>query len=93
MNGGKATVAQVLKGIEAAEAAGLTPIKLNAVVQRGVNDHTIVDLARFAKDKGYILRLIEYMDVGTRNGWEKQQVVLAEEIADTNRRCIATRTN
>ncbi|PJF27112.1 MAG: GTP 3',8-cyclase MoaA, partial [Phototrophicales bacterium] len=69
MNGGKADVSQVLDGIRAAEKAGLTPIKINAVVQKGVNDHTLVDMARFCKDNGYILRFIEYMDVGTRNGW------------------------
>lgn len=80
MNGGKADVAPVLAGIRAAERAGLTPIKINAVVQRGVNDHTIVDLARFCKDNGYILRFIEFMDVGTRNGWKLDQVVPAKEI-------------
>ncbi len=80
MNGGKADVAPVLAGIRAAERAGMTPIKINAVVQRGVNDHTIVDLARFCKDHGYILRFIEFMDVGTRNGWKLDQVVPAKEI-------------
>jgi len=80
MNGGKADVAPVLAGIRAAERAGLMPIKINAVVQRGVNDHTIVDLARFCKDNGYILRFIEFMDVGTRNGWKLDQVVPAKEI-------------
>ncbi|MGB1286091.1 MAG: GTP 3',8-cyclase MoaA [Aggregatilineales bacterium] len=82
MNGGRADVQQVLTGIEAAEAAGLTPIKINAVVQRGVNDHTIVDMARYCKDKGYILRLIEYMDVGTMNGWRMDEVVSAKEMLD-----------
>jgi cyclic pyranopterin phosphate synthase len=82
MNGGRADVDQVLHGIEAAEAAGLTPIKVNAVVKRGVNDHTIVDLARYCKDHGYILRFIEYMDVGTLNGWRMDHVVPAKEIAE-----------
>ncbi len=82
MNGGKADVAPVLAGIRAAERAGMTPIKVNAVVQRGVNDHTIVDLARFCKDNGYILRFIEFMDVGTRNGWKLDQVVPAKEIIE-----------
>jgi GTP 3',8-cyclase len=80
MNGNKAGVEEVLAGIEAAEAVGLTPVKINTVVQRGVNDHTIVDLARFCKERGYILRLIEYMDVGTLNGWEMKDVVPAQEI-------------
>ena len=80
MNGGKADVAPVLAGIRAAERAGMTPIKINAVVQRGVNDHTIVDLARFCRDRGYILRFIEYMDVGTMNGWRMADVVPAAEI-------------
>lgn len=82
MNGGRATVADVLKGIEAAKRAGLTPIKINTVVQRGVNDHTIVELAQYCKDHGYILRFIEYMDVGTMNGWRLDDVVPAKEIAE-----------
>jgi cyclic pyranopterin phosphate synthase len=81
MNGGRAHVADVLAGIAAAEAAGFAPIKINAVVQRGVNEHTLVDLARFARERGHILRLIEYMDVGTRNGWNAEHVVPAREIA------------
>lgn len=80
MNGGKAGVDDVLAGIQAAKAANLTPIKINAVVQKGVNDHTIVDLARFCKDSGYVLRFIEYMDVGTLNGWRMDDVVSAEEV-------------
>jgi cyclic pyranopterin phosphate synthase len=72
----------LLDGIAAAEQAGLQPIKINAVVQRGVNDHTIVDLARWAKERGYILRFIEFMDVGTLNGWRMEQVVSAREIAE-----------
>ena len=82
MNGGKADVSDVLAGIAAAETAGLTPIKINAVVQRGVNDHTIIDLARYCKDQGYILRFIEYMDVGNRNGWRMDEVVPAKEIVE-----------
>jgi len=82
MNGGRADVDQVLEGIRAAEAAGLTPIKINCVVQRGVNDHTMVDMARFCKDNGYILRFIEYMDVGTMNGWRMDHVVPAKEIVE-----------
>lgn len=82
MNGDKADVAQVLDGIAAAEQNGLAPIKINAVVKRGVNDHTLVDLARYCKDHGYILRCIEYMDVGTRNGWRMEDVVSAREIVE-----------
>lgn len=82
MNGGKADVAQVLAGVYAAQKAGLTPIKINAVVQKGVNDHTITQMARFCRDNGIILRFIEYMDVGTRNGWRLDHVVNAQEIRD-----------
>jgi cyclic pyranopterin phosphate synthase len=80
MNGNRSSVQKVLDGIAAAEEAGLSPIKINAVVQRGVNDHTIVDLARWAKAGGYILRFIEYMDVGNLNGWRLDHVVPAQEI-------------
>ncbi len=82
MNGNRSSVQKVLDGITAAEKAGLQPIKINAVVQRGVNDNTIVDLARWAKDKGYILRFIEYMDVGNINGWRMDDVVPAKEIVE-----------
>jgi cyclic pyranopterin phosphate synthase len=81
MNGNRADVADVIKGIDAAQAVGLTPIKINAVVQRGVNDHTAVELARWCKERGYILRFIEYMDVGNRNGWRMEDVVPARELA------------
>jgi cyclic pyranopterin phosphate synthase len=80
MNGGRADVQKVLDGIAAAEQAGFAPIKINSVVQRGVNDHTIVDLARYCKDRGYIVRFIEYMDVGNLNGWRMEHVVSAAEI-------------
>ena len=80
MNGKRSNVQKVLAGIDAADKAGLGPIKINAVVQKGVNDHTIVDLARYCKDRGYIVRFIEYMDVGTMNGWRMDDVVPAAEI-------------
>jgi cyclic pyranopterin phosphate synthase len=80
MNGGRGSVEEVLRGLEVAEQVGFSPIKINAVVQRGVNDHTLVDLARFFKDRGHIVRFIEYMDVGTVNGWNMTDVVPAEEI-------------
>ena len=82
MNGLGLGVAPVLEGIEAAAAVGLHPIKINAVVQRGVNDHTILDLARRFKGSGHVVRFIEYMDVGNLNGWEPDEVVPASEIID-----------
>ena len=80
MNGRGFTTERVLAGINKAEEVGLRPIKINAVVQRGVNDHTIVDLVRYFKGTGHIVRFIEYMDVGNRNGWKMDQVVSADEI-------------
>jgi cyclic pyranopterin phosphate synthase len=80
MNGRNFGVDSVLAGIEAAEAADLTPVKINSVVQRGVNDHTVVELARHFKGSGHILRFIEFMDVGTLNGWEMSAVVPSAEI-------------
>ncbi len=82
MNGRNFGTDRVLEGIEAADRAGLRPIKINAVVQRGVNDHTLVELARFARERGHIARFIEYMDVGTLNGWKMDDVVPAEEILE-----------
>jgi len=72
----------VFEGIEAAESEGLGPIKLNCVVQRGVNDHQVVDLAELFKGTGRILRFIEYMDVGTLNQWDLRDVVPAEIIRE-----------
>lgn len=72
----------VLAGIDAAREAGLWPIKVNAVVKRGLNDHGIVDLARHFHGTGVILRFIEYMDVGTTNGWVLDHVVPAAEIVE-----------
>ena len=80
MTGRSYGVERVLQGIEACEKAGLIPVKLNSVVKRGVNDHTIVDLARHFKRRGHIVRFIEYMDVGNLNGWKMDDVVPAEEI-------------
>ena len=80
MNGRGFGTEKVLKGIEAAERAGLSPIKINSVVQRSVNDHAIVELARWCRDRGHIVRFIEYMDVGNRNGWKLDHVVPADEI-------------
>ena len=80
MNGRGFGTERVLEGIEAAARVGFSPIKVNSVVQRGVNDHTIVDLARYFKERGHIMRFIEYMDVGTLNGWKIDQMVPAAEI-------------
>jgi len=82
MNGRTFGPQRVLAGIEAADRAGIGPIKINCVVQRGVNDHTLVDLAREYRGTGHIVRFIEYMDVGTLNGWDLSQVVTAAEIVE-----------
>jgi GTP 3',8-cyclase len=73
-------VGKVLEGMEAAQRAGLEPIKVNMVVKRGVNESSILPMARFFREKGYILRFIEYMDVGHTNGWRTDDVVSAKEI-------------
>ena len=80
MNGRGFTTERVLKAIQSASEVGLSPLKINCVVQKGVNDHTIVDLARHFKGTGHIVRYIEYMDVGNRNGWRSEHVVPADEI-------------
>ena len=80
MNGRGFGTRRVLDGIRRAAEVGLAPLKINAVVQKGVNDHTIVDLARYFKGSGHIVRFIEYMDVGNRNGWKLDEVVSAAEI-------------
>ena len=74
-------VARVLEGIAAASAVGL-PVKVNAVVKRGVNDAGVVDMARHFRETGHTLRFIEYMDVGTTNGWRLDDVVPAKEIVE-----------
>jgi cyclic pyranopterin phosphate synthase len=82
MNDVRFPVDRVLEGIEAAEATGFRPIKINCVVKRGVNEHTVVDMARRFKGTGHIVRFIEYMDVGTTNGWRLDDVVPAREIVE-----------
>jgi len=81
MSGGFGGVGEVLEGIEAARRAGLAPIKINTVVQRGVNDHTLMDLLAHFRGTGVIVRFIEYMDVGTRNHWNPVLVVPSRELA------------
>jgi cyclic pyranopterin phosphate synthase len=83
MNGVEFPVAKVLDGIAAAAEAGLAPIKINMVVRRGINETSIVPMARWARDAGHILRFIEYMDVGTTNGWRLDDVVPAAEVVTT----------
>ncbi len=80
MSGEKGPVKDVLEGIRAAEAAGFDSIKINAVIQRGVNDHTILDLVDFFRGTRHSVRFIEYMDVGNQNHWENAQVVPSSEI-------------
>jgi cyclic pyranopterin phosphate synthase len=81
MSGGFGGLADVLDGIEHARSAGLEPIKINAVVQRGINDHTAVDLVERFRGTGVIVRFIEYMDVGNRNEWRQDLVVPSKELA------------
>ena len=73
-------VATVLDGITAAEQAGLSPIKINMVVRRGVNEDSILPMARYFRERAHVLRFIEYMDVGHSNGWRLEEVVPAAEI-------------
>jgi len=82
MNGVEFPVRRVLDGIAAAKAAGLAPIKVNMVVRRGLNEDSIVPMARWAREAGVILRYIEYMDVGASNGWRLDDVVTAAEIVE-----------
>jgi cyclic pyranopterin phosphate synthase len=76
-------VQKVLEGMDAAAQVGLGPIKVNMVVKRGLNESSILPMARFFREKGYILRFIEYMDVGHSNGWRLDDVVPAAEIVRT----------
>jgi len=80
MSGGRGDLNAVLAGIEAAVAAGLGPIKINVVVQRGVNDSGVLDLLDHFRGTGIIVRLIEFMDVGNRNGWRLSQVIPSREL-------------
>ncbi len=80
MNGVGWPIDSVLQGIAAAKQAGLGPIKLNAVVRKGLNDQGIVDLARYAREEGHVLRLIEYMDVGETHGWRMEEVLPAAAV-------------
>ena len=82
MSGNRGDLSKVLRGIEAAEEAGLSPVKINTVVQRGVNDHTVLDLLGHFRGTGHTVRLIEFMDVGNRNAWRMGDVVPSRELLD-----------
>jgi len=83
MNDAEYPVARVLEGIEAAAAAGLAPVKINMVVKRGVNDAQVIDMAERWRGTGHVVRFIEYMDVGSTNGWRMDDVVPSAEIVRT----------
>lgn len=83
MNDVGARVSDVLAGIEAAAEFGLTPIKVNMVVKRGINDHSVLEMAEYFRGSGHILRFIEYMDVGATNGWKLDEVTPAHEIVSS----------
>ncbi len=87
LNDADFSVARVLEGIDAAAAAGLAPIKVNMVVKRGVNDHQVLDMAAHWRGSGHVVRFIEYMDVGSTNGWRMDDVVPSADIV----RAIAAR--
>ncbi len=80
INDAEFSVARVLEGIEAAERAGLAPIKINAMIRRGVNEDAIVELARHFKGTGHVLRFIEFMDVGATNKWRPEEVFSGADI-------------
>ena len=83
MNGSGFGVDKILEAIDVAEKEELTPIKINTVVKKGVNDHTLIDLIEHFKGSNQILRLIEYMDVGTLNGWQMDEVVPSKTIVES----------
>jgi cyclic pyranopterin phosphate synthase len=82
MSGGRGDVATVLTAIEAAERAGFAPLKINAVIMRGVNETQAVDLVEHFRGTPHIVRFIEYMDVGTCNDWQKELVVPSAELRE-----------
>lgn len=82
LTGGRGELGAVLAGIEAARAAGFAPLKLNCVIQRGVNEDQLLPLLEFARERGLTPRFIEFMDVGTCNGWRREAVVPSAELRD-----------
>ena len=83
MSGGRGSVTEVLDGIRAAETAGFSHLKINTVVQRNINDHTAPDLVAHFRNSGHTVRLIEFMDVGNVNHWDRQMVVPSAELLKT----------
>ena len=83
MSGGRGSVTEVLQGIRVAQEVGLDPIKINVVVQRGCNEHTVLDLLDHFRGTGQIVRFIEFMDVGTLNRWRLDQVVTSKTLMET----------
>jgi cyclic pyranopterin phosphate synthase len=82
MSGGFGALDQVLAGIDSAIAAGLTPVKINAVIERGVNDHTVLDLVERFRASPVIVRFIEFMDVGNRKAWRPDMVVPSRQLVE-----------
>ncbi len=82
LSGQKGNITGILEGIKAAQEAGFESIKINAVIQRGINDHTFLDLVKHFRGSGHVLRFIEYMDVGNQNHWDLSQVVPSQEIVE-----------
>ncbi|MET0894093.1 MAG: GTP 3',8-cyclase MoaA [Pseudoxanthomonas sp.] len=82
MSGGRGEVTDVLQGIDAAVRAGFQSLKINCVVQRGINEDQVLPLVEHFRGSGHVLRFIEYMDVGTCNGWQRGQVVTSAELRD-----------
>ncbi len=76
-------LAKVLEGLFAAKSCGLNPIKINAVIERGVNDDDIINLVEFSREHGFAIRFIEYMDVGNANNWTSEKLVSKKEILET----------
>ncbi len=83
MSDSDVAVSTVLQGIDAAQAVGLAPVKVNMVVQRGVNEHEVLAMAQHFRHTNVVLRFIEYMDVGSSNNWQQNEVVSAREILDS----------
>lgn len=82
MNGREYSVKKVLKGIKKAEEVGFNPLKINALVRKDLNDHTLIDMTRYFRGTGNIVRFIEYMDVGNLNRWNMKQVMPADKIVE-----------
>jgi len=82
MSGGRGSRDKVLRGIKEASEAGLTPIKINAVIKRGINESSVLDLVKHFRGSGVIVRFIEYMDVGTINHWQRSETVPAAEMLE-----------